>query len=117
MEEQKMRVFEEGSGWKEGNGMRRRVATALLALLVAAGAAVARAQVLYGTLTGNGTDSSGAALAGAQVTAANTQTGDSQVQTSDSSGIYRFPALSPSTYKVTITGQGFSKQETSDVPV
>lgn len=112
-----MRVVEEGSGRKEGNWMRRGVAAALLALLVSAGAVVARAQVLYGTLTGNVTDASGAALAGAQVTALSAQTGDSQVQTTDSAGIYRFPALSPGTYKVTITGQGFSKQETPDVPV
>ena len=68
----------------------------------------ARAQVLYGSLTGNVTDNSGAALSGAQVTAVNTQTGDSNVQKSDSAGIYRFPALLPGTYTVTITAQGFS---------
>src|ERR1700743_2771109 len=119
MEEPKMRVVEEGSGCKEGNWMRRGVATALLALLVSVGAAVGRAQVLYGTLTGNVTDPSGAALPGATVTAVNVQTGDKSTQTSDSAGIYRFSALLPGTYKVTIEAKGFAAQDTAaiDVPV
>jgi hypothetical protein len=74
-------------------------------------------QVLYGSLTGNVTDTSGAAVAGAQVTAVNTQTGDSNVQTSDSAGVYRFPALLPGTYTVTIAAEGFSKQETPRVSI
>jgi hypothetical protein len=74
-------------------------------------------QMLYGSLTGNITDISGAAVPGAQVTAVNTQTGDSNLQKSDSAGIYRFPALLPGTYTVTITGQGFSKQETPGVAI
>ena len=77
----------------------------------------ASAQVLYGSLTGNVTDTSGAALAGAEVTVVNTQTGVNNVQKSDSAGIYRFPALFPGTYTVTISGQGFSKQETPGVAV
>ena len=39
---------------------------------------VARAQQLYGSVTGTVTDSSGAAVAGAQVTASAAQTGVSQ---------------------------------------
>ena len=114
-----MRVVEEGSGCKEGNWMRRGVATALLALLMSAGAVAARAQVLYGTLTGNVTDPSGAALPGATVTAVNVQTGDKSTQTSDSAGIYRFSALLPGTYHVTIGANGFATQDTAaiDVPV
>jgi hypothetical protein len=92
-------------------------AMAVVVAMFAWGGGPAAAQVLYGTLTGNVTDASGAALAGAQVTAVSAQTGDSQVQTSDSAGIYRFPALLPGTYTVTITGQGFSKQETPGVAV
>lgn len=75
------------------------------------------AQKLYGTLTGTVTDTTGAVVPGAQVTALEVQTGVSQVQTSDPAGIYRFTALLPGTYKVTITASGFSTQETPDVIV
>lgn len=75
------------------------------------------AQVLYGTISGNVTDSSGAVVAGAQVTALEVQTGVSQTAASDSVGIYRFSALLPGTYKVTISAQGFTRQETLGVIV
>lgn len=75
------------------------------------------AQVLYGSLTGTVTDSSGAAVVGAQVAAVAIQTGVSQTAATDSSGIYRFTALLPGTYKVTITAQGFTNQETPGVLV
>jgi len=89
---------------------------ALLALTIAfARPGVAPAQVLYGSLTGTVTDPSGAAVVGAQVTALAVQTGISQTAVTDSSGIYRFTTLLPGSYKVTIAGQGFSKQETPDV--
>jgi hypothetical protein len=77
----------------------------------------ARAQVLYGSLTGAVTDPSGAAVVGAQATAEGTQTGVSQVAKTDSSGIYRFAALLPGTYKVTISAQGFSNQETPSLSI
>jgi Carboxypeptidase regulatory-like domain len=75
------------------------------------------AQVLYGSLTGTVTDASEAVLPNAQITVLETQTGVSQSQTTDSAGIYRFPALLPGSYKVTITATGFSTQETPNVPV
>ena len=87
----------------------------LFAMLLAA--TVARAQVLYGTLTGTVTDASGAILPGSQVTALETRTGVSQTQTTDASGIYRFTSLMPGSYKVTITAQGFGNQETAGVVV
>jgi hypothetical protein len=89
--------------------------TALFAMLVAT--TVARAQALYGSLTGSVADSSGAAAVGAQVTALAAQTGVSQTAVTDSSGIYRFTALLPGTYNVTVSAQGFSTQETPGVAV
>ena len=80
-------------------------------------ATAARAQVLYGTLTGTVTDPSGAAIPGAQIVALEVQTGISQTVTGDSSGNYRFTALLPGTYKVTITASGFATQETNGVLV
>ena len=80
-------------------------------------APLAHSQVLYGTLTGLVTDSSGAVIVGAQVTVLEGQTGVSQTGTTDSSGIYRFTTLLPGTYKVTIAAKGFSTQETPGVQI
>jgi Carboxypeptidase regulatory-like domain len=86
-----------------------------LAILLT-GALRLSAQVLYGSLTGTVTDASEAVLPNAQITVLETQTGVSQSQTTDSAGIYRFPALLPGSYKVTITATGFSTQEPRTFP-
>src|SRR4030088_562618 len=65
------------------------------------------AQVLYGSLTGNVTDPSGAVLAGAKGEARNVNTGTVQVATTDGNGIYRFLTVLPGTYTITPTAAGF----------
>lgn len=75
------------------------------------------AQVLYGSMTGSVSDASGAVVSGAKVTAVEVSTGVSRDATTDSAGIYRFTALLPGTYKVTIAAPGFSSQETPGVHV
>jgi len=67
----------------------------------------ATAQVLYGSLTGNIIDPSGAVLPGARVEALNSATGVSRLATSDSAGVYRFAELLPGLYKVTVTATSF----------
>src|SRR5207245_11225173 len=62
----------------------------------------AKAQVLYGVLTGNVTDPSSAAVPDAQVEALNMATGVSRQTTADSAGIYRFAELHPGIYRVTV---------------
>lgn len=92
----------------------------LLVLLVAHGLELlpqCSAQVLYGSLTGTVKDPSGAIIGGARVTALETRTGVSQATTADTSGIYRFTALLPGTYKVTISAPNFAAQETAGVIV
>ena len=108
-----MRVIEAGSQRSRLEWLLRGVAVFVLMLLVVGVAGKAGAQVLYGSITGNVTDQSGAALSGAQVTAVATQTGVTSTQTTDAAGIYRFSALLPGTYKVTITANGFTRQETA----
>ncbi len=78
---------------------------------------VARAQALYGSITGTVTDQSGGVVVGAQVTALAGQTGASATAVTDASGIYRFSALLADTYTVTINAQNFSKQETAGAVV
>ena len=92
-----------------------RIPLACFVMAAAPCAWVADAQVLYGSLTGTVSDSSGAAVVGAQIKALAIQTGLTQTEVTDSSGIYRFTALLPATYKVTIAAPGFSKQETDGV--
>src|SRR5215469_7892343 len=115
-----------GSGWawprKNSHSdtvatLMRRHIVQLSWLLLLVAAPCARAQVLYGTLTGGVTDASGAVVVGAKVTALEVQTGVSQETTTDSAGIYRITTLSPGTYKVTFSAAGFATQETPDVRI
>lgn len=68
----------------------------------------AQAQVLYGSLTGNVTDPTGAVIPGAKVTAANVGTAASHDATTDDRGVYIFSGLLPGVYKVSISAPGFS---------
>jgi hypothetical protein len=101
---------------RQGTGSRLAL---FLMVLVAVLATVTSSfsQVLYGSLTGTVTDSTGAVVVGANVTAVEIQTGVSQSAETDSAGIYRFSNLLPGSYKVTISTKGFSTQETPGVLV
>lgn len=77
----------------------------------------ARAQVLYGSLTGNVTDPSGAIVPGANVEALNVSTGVSRQTTSDDRGVYLFTLLQPGIYKVTISASGFSQRVTDNIRI
>ncbi|HKO19980.1 MAG TPA: carboxypeptidase regulatory-like domain-containing protein, partial [Acidobacteriaceae bacterium] len=67
----------------------------------------ARGQGL-GRISGTITDSSGAAIQGAKVTAARNGTGEVSSVVSDGAGAYVFPALPPAQYTITATAAGFS---------
>src|SRR5262245_59273798 len=79
----------------------------MVVLLMAAMMGVTKAQVLYGSLTGNVTDQSGAVVSGAKVEALNTGTGQSTSVSTDARGSYVFNNLLPGVYKVTVTAQTF----------
>jgi len=76
-----------------------------------------QAQVLYGSLTGNVTDPSGAAMPGATVQALDVAKGVAQQTTTDSAGGYNFPALLPGIYKITVSATSFASFETTDVRI
>jgi hypothetical protein len=67
-----------------------------------------RAQVTGATLSGTATDSSGAVIAGAQVSIKNTATGISKDATTDSAGFYSVPNLPAGPYEVKVTAAGFN---------
>src|SRR5579859_1067908 len=63
-----------------------------------------------GTVQGQVTDQSGAAVPGATVTVTNTATGVSVTTKTDSTGNYQVPSLSTGTYEVWIQANGLERQ-------
>ena len=92
-----------------------RCATLLIAL--ACTSHMLDAQVLYGSLTGNVTDPSSAAIPGVKVTALNVDTGVSRQSDTDARGVYLFSNLQLGTYKVTMEVKGFQKTIVDQVVV
>lgn len=89
------------------NGFRSRAICCALALcLLTAGAL---AQTERGTLRGNVVDSSGAAVAGATVSATNAETGVRTETVSTVAGIYQIPQVRPGIYTVEAEFSGFKK--------
>src|SRR6266702_3364994 len=97
------------------NLRRAGVMCCVFLLFLAALSTAARAQVLYGSLTGNVTDPSGAAVPGVHVEALNVKTGVTREAASDASGIYLFNELQPGTYRVTMSATNFGTKVTENV--
>jgi hypothetical protein len=66
-------------------------------------------QAVNATLLGTVTDSTGATVAGAKVTATDSATGLIHESVSNESGNFTFPDLQPNTYSVTVEAKGFKK--------
>jgi len=67
------------------------------------------AQGTNGSLTGQVTDPSGAAVVGAQVTLTNVGTNYAQTAASDTTGVYQFKLVQPGNYVLLIDAPGFAK--------
>lgn len=108
-----------------GSGLQRGWLTcfrsSIFVLLTAAFALVfsdcALAQSTTGTLRGQVLDPTGAAVANAQVTATNMETGVSNKIATTSAGTYSFPSMLPGRYTVTIETTGFKKYVKNEVHV
>ncbi len=70
-----------------------------------------------GAISGAVTDSTGAAIPGAQIHVHNDGTGADIPLTADDSGFYKAPLLQPGTYSVTTTATGFNSSKTSSIIV
>jgi outer membrane receptor protein involved in Fe transport len=92
-----------------------RLAHALFLVCLLAGAAMA--QTFRGTILGNVTDQSGAAVAGAKVTIRNSETGQVRETDTTNDGTYVAPELPLGTYTVTVEKGGFKTSVTKDVKV
>ena len=80
----------------------------LLVLLAVALTTPAAAQTLYGSLTGNLSDASGAAVPNAKVEVTNVGTGVVKTAQTDERGAYSFNDLQPGSYKVVFSAPAFS---------
>src|SRR5260370_17859779 len=89
----------------------------LVALATAARPATLAAQVLYGSVGGEGGDDAGGAMAGASVVLVQRETGASHEAVTDSTGWYRFSTLQPGTYAMTVKLTGFRTFSREQIPV
>ena len=95
----------------------RLAAAVTIAVGLCAAPSMAAAQAVSGTLLGNITDSSGAAVPGATITATEMETGVVRTVASNESGRYIFPSLVNGRYTVTAELQGFKKVVRQNVKV
>jgi hypothetical protein len=90
-------------------GAKRLRALLLVAIIgLACSCGLIYGQGTNGSLTGQVTDPTGAAIVGANVTLTDTGTGDSQVEKTDATGVYLFKLVPAGNYSLGITAQGFA---------
>src|SRR3954471_21501919 len=68
-------------------------------------------------LQGTVTDTQGGAVSGATVTLTNKAINQNRQTTTNEDGVYRFSALPPGSYSLTVEQPGFKKQVVDDIPV
>src|SRR5262245_37302936 len=96
--------------------MNHKTATLTLLLLMVFPFAV-HAQTSRGTVTGTVLDPTGAVIAGARVTLTGVETGVRLSTDSNEAGVYRFDAVDPGTYDLTVSLPGFRTYLSSRVGV
>lgn len=84
-----------------------RIVSAVLVFILLATVPMFCQQAYYGGIVGNVTDPSGAVVPGAAVKVTNVETGVTLELKTNAQGIYQALNLNPSTYKATVTVQGF----------
>src|SRR5687767_668743 len=97
------------SPFSSSAGRCRPVAVAWVVVSLLAVPTLTHAQAVRGTLLGNVSDSSGAAVPGATVTATDQGTSISSTTTTNADGNYTFPNLKDAIYRVEAELSGFKK--------
>ncbi len=99
-------------------GSKALARAAVVAVLCTAVAGhVVSAQNIYGSLVGNVTDSSGASIPGATVTATQTETNLTREVVTNEAGAYTIPNIPSGTYQVVVTVPGFQNFTAREVIV
>ena len=94
--------------------MKVRLYAALLAALTFL-TTLSYGQAVNGTILGTITDITGATVAGAKVTAQETNTGTTRNTVTNDTGNFEFPNLPPGTYTITVEQNGFKKVSRGNV--
>lgn len=97
--------------------MGKLILGVLMLLVPAATAAFGQASSINGQILGTVTDATGAAVAGAKVTATNINTGLQQSAETESSGLYRFNLLPLGQYDLTFEKAGFARLKQTGIEV
>lgn len=84
-----------------------RLMTIVASFVLVFGMATASAQEVSASLTGSVTDPSGAAIAGASVSIAETTRGLTYPTTTNEAGVYFYPRIPPGIYNLRVESQGF----------
>src|SRR5580698_8982947 len=87
------------------------------AILVVTTSLSLHGQSTFGTVDGTVVDSSGAAVAGAQVTLTNTGTQEKRTQSTGGEGLYQFVNVTPGDYRLDIEKSGFKHFARTNVVV
>jgi hypothetical protein len=85
----------------------RRFCAAFIVVLITLSCLGAHAQSTYGAIVGSVADSSGAAIADANVTLTNVGTSEKRSQSSGSDGLFTFVNLFPGQYRIDVEKPGF----------
>jgi len=99
------------------NNMELWIWVCALFVFCAAAFVQARAQVLFGSVVGTVTDSTGAAVPGATVLITNTQTNQTRTSPTDGGGLYTISTVPAGIYRVNISKTGFQTFQTASVEV
>lgn len=91
-----------------------RICCSLVTLAIVL-AGIAPAQTSSGSILGRMSDQSGAVIPGARIVIKNQATGLTRELSTNNAGLYQAPDLSPGSYTVTATAQGFETLVVSDV--
>ena len=99
---------------------RRHLLAAVIVLCVVLSTlapTAAFAQAVYGSINGTVTDPTGAAVAGAKVTATDVRKGTTETTVTNNDGNYSVTHLVPDTYSIKVEGAGFKSFEVKDIIV
>ena len=98
-------------------GLTRFLVSLLAVLSFLVSVRPAQAQLLQGSITGNVTDASQAAVAGAKVVATEQTTNFTRDTTTNAAGVYNLPTMPPGSYNITVTAPSFQTSTITGVRV
>src|SRR5580692_561873 len=98
-------------------GLRRSLVLLFAGLSIFVSVRPVQAQLLQGSITGNVTDASQAAVAGAKVVATEQTTNFTRDTSTNAAGVYNLPTMPPGNYTVTVTAPSFQTSTITGVRV